>query len=189
MSGNAQANAGMQFRTTVGGVDFFPTEPRFVDALLAHEPFEGEIWEPACGEGDMSDRLKLRGHDVFSSDIIDYGYAGCVEFDFLKADDSAENIVTNPPFKLFDQFVNHGLSLARKKLALICGVPTITRPSKARTELLRVAPPKKIISVTNPMCIRTTGKKSMFPHCWVVWEHGYEGPTQFVWHTFEKGQK
>ena len=42
------------------GPDFFPTPAWATHALLENEPFEGEVWECACGDGAMSRVLESR---------------------------------------------------------------------------------------------------------------------------------
>jgi len=34
--------------------EFYPTPPEATRALLSVESFEGDIWEPACGDGAIS---------------------------------------------------------------------------------------------------------------------------------------
>ncbi len=50
------------------GPDFFPTPRWATHALLDNEEFFGDIWECACGSGDMSEVIKSFGYDVYSSD-------------------------------------------------------------------------------------------------------------------------
>src|SRR5215210_5604055 len=85
--------------------DFYPTHPDWTRALLAHVNLTREVWEPACGDGAMVRVLEKAGYEVRATDIA-YGD------DFLESDLRAGSIVTNPPFKLLDEFVHHGLSQA-----------------------------------------------------------------------------
>jgi hypothetical protein len=62
--------------------DFYPTPPEGTQALLAVEKFDGPIWEPACGAGDMSRELAAGGYEVISTDLVDRGY-GEARIDFL----------------------------------------------------------------------------------------------------------
>lgn len=54
--------------------EFYPTPPEATRALLAAERFNGSIWEPACGQGHISKVLAEAGHEVISTDLVDYGY-------------------------------------------------------------------------------------------------------------------
>jgi hypothetical protein len=65
---------------------------------LSVEAFEGDIWEPACGDGAISKVLETAGYRVVSTDLIDRGY-GAGGHNFLKSTKPlAKNIITNPPY-------------------------------------------------------------------------------------------
>ena len=83
--------------------DFYPTPSYAVEELLKREVFIGNIWECACGEGDISKVFKNKGFEVISTDLIDRGYGE--QLDFLKSDVVADNIITNPPYKTSLDFV------------------------------------------------------------------------------------
>lgn len=65
--------------------DYYATDPTAIDKLLAAEKPYRIIWECACGQGHLSERLKQNGYMVFSSDLIDRGYPGAQVKDFLTA--------------------------------------------------------------------------------------------------------
>lgn len=91
--------------------DFYATRDRdateaIVPLLRAH--FPNVLWENACGEGHMSKVLIDHGFDVVSTDKVDRGY-GSVQ-DFLSTTEAlAPAIVTNPPFNLAAEFIQHAL--------------------------------------------------------------------------------
>ena len=64
------------------GPDFYPTPPWATYALAENEPFQGNVWECACGDGAMSRVFKDVGLGVSSSDLYDRGY-GEIGHDFL----------------------------------------------------------------------------------------------------------
>ena len=64
--------------------DYYATDPIAIDKLLKVEKPSHYIWECACGEGYLSDRLKQCGYEVISSDIVDRGYKDCVVEDFFQ---------------------------------------------------------------------------------------------------------
>src|SRR6476619_5835454 len=66
------------------GPDFYPTPAWATYALVENEPFIGDIWECACGDGAMSEVLAEAGNHVHSSDLYDRGY-GEIGIDFLTA--------------------------------------------------------------------------------------------------------
>ena len=92
------------------------TEHWITEALIsrAGEFIPDHIWEPAAGRGDITSVLHGHGYDVVSSDIdggefkIDVGFMLC---DFLEvhAADAMQGIITNPPYKLAQQFVERAI--------------------------------------------------------------------------------
>lgn len=93
--------------------DYYATNPKCVDDLLARESFSTNIWECACGEGHISKKLEEAGYNVFSTDLIDRGF-GIPDVDFLKQEGNGDldyDIITNPPYKYATEFVNKALSI------------------------------------------------------------------------------
>lgn len=93
--------------------DFYATPAYAIDALIkdggAH--LAHYIWEPACGDGSLSKRLEEYGHEVVSTDLVNHGF-GQGGIDFLKCvNDWKGDIITNPPYSLAQDFVEHALSL------------------------------------------------------------------------------
>lgn len=41
--------------------DYYPTPPEATQALLGVESFDGDIWEPACGDGAICRVLEANG--------------------------------------------------------------------------------------------------------------------------------
>jgi len=97
--------------------DFYATPQYAVQALLQQETFYGNIWECACGDGAISKILKQNNYDVYSSDLIDYGY-GDKEIDFLLTNRKTDNIITNPPFKIANEFTLKAFDITKNKIAM-----------------------------------------------------------------------
>ena len=99
--------------------DLYETVRPAIDTLLRLEKLPKYIWEPCAGRGAISRVLLEAGHLVCAQDLVAYrGADGGIEtpVDFLmelKAPAGCDMIVTNPPFKLADDFIRHGLSLVR----------------------------------------------------------------------------
>jgi|SRR5580765_7366542 hypothetical protein len=93
--------------------DLYETPDAAIEALLRVEKLPHHIWEPACGRGRITNILRARGHTVWSTDLNAYGCEGSESrIDFLMEHQrrfDVEAIVTNPPFKLAEQFVEHAL--------------------------------------------------------------------------------
>lgn len=74
----------------------------------------GPVWECACGRGAISKLLLATGYRVISTDLAERGF-GFGRIDFLmERKPLASTIVTNPPFKLANAFVRHGLDIGVK---------------------------------------------------------------------------
>lgn len=166
--------------------DFYPTPPEGTEALLRVEKFEGAIWEPACGAGDMSRALEAGGYPVVSTDLVARGY-GQSGVDFLmEYQGLAPNIVTNPPFKMADQFARHALRLATAKVCFLCRIQFLEGTD--RRKLFDEMPPARIWVFSwrlpisrgevKPLLER---KGSMATYAWFVWEHGYTGKPELGW--------
>ena len=50
--------------------DYYATEPKAMELLLAEEKFSNVIWECACGEGHLSKVLEKHGFEVISTEPI-----------------------------------------------------------------------------------------------------------------------
>lgn len=161
--------------------DFYPTPPEVTRALLSMETFEGEIWEPACGNGAMSCVLQEAGYDVKSSDLIDRGY-GDVE-NFLRCTNVSGNIVTNPPFDFADAFVRKALASTNRKVAMLLPLTFLEGPR--RIEWLEKSPLKTVHVFSNRINFSRNGeeerKNGRFVFAWFIWEHGYKGSPQIKW--------
>lgn len=166
--------------------DFYPTPPRGTQALLAVERFVGSIWEPACGDGSMSRELEAAGYEVYSSDLIDRGFGAARSIDFLLDYETvAENIITNPPFKLAQEFVEHALARATIKVAMLCRLAWLEGKERRllfeRTPLARVW----VFSSRLPMLRNgdpmMAGGGGMIAFAWYVWDHTHSGPPTLGW--------
>ena len=96
--------------------DWYPTPPEATRKLLEVERFDGVIWEPAAGDGALCEVLREAGHSIIASDLNDYGYCKS-GVDFLMETKVPEvhgpviSLITNPPYKLAEQFIQHAIDL------------------------------------------------------------------------------
>lgn len=96
--------------------DFYATDSIAIDLLKSACDIPKFVYEPSCGQGHLSKRLIELGHHVYSTDLIDRGY-GEGGIDFLNTSWPAELpkedccIITNPPFALLNDFINHALNI------------------------------------------------------------------------------
>jgi hypothetical protein len=163
--------------------DFYPTPPEATLALLAKEQFDGLIWEPACGDGAISEVLLSTGHDVRSSDLIDRGY-GTAPHDFLQSDWSADHIITNPPFTLAQEFVEKSLKCTTGKVVMLCKL--VFLEGQKRKSFFENTPLARVHVFSKRVNFYREGQRgklgsSMMAFGWFVWEHGHEGPPTISW--------
>jgi hypothetical protein len=106
-------------------LDDFPTPPwatrAFVRHILGEKKVAGDVvWEPACGRGHMAQVLGESFREVRSSDVYPYGYGAVHDFvGGMAPVGSVDWIITNPPFRLAEQFLERALPMARKGVALL----------------------------------------------------------------------
>jgi hypothetical protein len=107
------------------GNDLYETPDVATLTLLRVEPMASRIWEPAAGRGAIARHLMAAGHHVTMTDLVAYegADAGITSgVDFLmerRAPEGVEAIVTNPPYKLSDQFIRHALTLVPRVIVLL----------------------------------------------------------------------
>src|SRR5262249_28651976 len=108
------------------GDDVYMTPAVATQALLRHiEPkLPQHLHESACGDcTGILDPLRAAGHTVIGSDLNNYGRPDCFwHRDFLaelKAPDHCECGITNPPYKLVEEFVRHALKLYPRLVLLL----------------------------------------------------------------------
>ena len=163
--------------------DFYPTPPYAVEELLKREVFSGNIWECACGEGDISEVFKNKGFEVISTDLIDRGYGE--QLDFLKSDLVADNIITNPPYKISLDFVLKAKLQCKSKIAMF--LKTVWLESDARYEMFqdKEFPLKTIYQFSKRVSLYKNGKKmknsGMIAYAWYVWDKDYVGKPTVEW--------
>jgi hypothetical protein len=169
------------------GADCYETPPEAVEALLKVEKIPEWVWEPACGPGSIVRALVAAGHNVLDSDLHDYGQY--YKTDFLAPDTSVpwhgcyefECIVTNPPYRLAQQFVEKALELKVPLVIMLLRLAFLE--SERRRRILEHSGLARIHVFRNrlPMMHRKDWNgpraSSAIPFAWFVWCRGHTGPT------------
>lgn len=170
------------------GDDLYETPAVATEALLRVEKLPEIIWEPACGPGSIVGTLRKAGHKVYATDLVDYGCPDSeARIDFLmerSAPTYIGAIVTNPPFKLANQFVAHALTLAPKvvmllRLAFLEGTgrsPIMDGGALARVHVFKNRLPMMHRAGRGTMVAKTNSSAMAF--AWFVWERTHQGPTE-----------
>ena len=178
-------------------MDYYATEPKAIDLLAAKFDIPHRVWECACGGGSLSQRLKERGHEVISTDIIDRGYEGFNgECDFLSRlfhpkIEGDYAIVTNPPYKFVTEFVLTALDVLPDGCYLCLFLKTTALESRGRWEkIYRQTPPRYVFQcIDRILCAKNAefedARKNLGAgaqaYAWFVWQKGYKGSTTLDW--------
>jgi hypothetical protein len=166
--------------------DLYESPPEAVRALLKAESLPLTIWEPACGPGSIVRVLRAAGHQVYATDLVDYGSSDQDEhgWDFLSERQlpiGVQAIVTNPPFKNAQEFVVHALELCPRVVMLL---RLAFLESTKRTPILDGGHLARVHVFRNrlPMMHRDgwTGPKVSNPtaFAWFVWDRNHVGGTE-----------
>ena len=161
--------------------DCYETPAVAVEALLRVERLPHQIWEPAAGRGAVARVLESAGHEVIGTDLIDYGagYLGGVDFLKERAARAACH-VTNPPFKIANEFVAHALELCPRVVMLLRLAFLESERRRSILEDVGLAH-MHVFRKRLPMMHRAgwEGRKanSGMAFGWFVWERGHAGPT------------
>jgi hypothetical protein len=168
--------------------DFYPTPPEATEALLAHETFEGLIWEPACGDGAICKVLEAHGHEIRATDLNYRGY-GVGDKNFLNEIETYNererpaNIITNPPFKLAEEFIYQSLLLTTGKVAMLCKLQFLE--GGRRKKMFESTPLKRVYVFSKRLSMTRNGEKmknsGMIAFAWFVWDHDYKGEATLAW--------
>ena len=165
------------------GPDFFPTPAWATHALISNERFEGEIWEPACGDGSMARVLETTGCSIKASDLYNRGYGESGQ-DFLNTSYTADNIVTNPPYNAAEGFVHSGVKNSRKKFALLLRLAFLEGANRQKS-IFSVTPPARVWVFSERITFYPSGAvqqgSGTTAYAWFVWDKDVGGETQLKW--------
>lgn len=173
--------------------DYYATDPVAVDALvrMMYGKLPHKVWECACGEGHLSERLKSFGFDVVSTDIVNRGY-GEVK-DFLSTTEmpaGCQCIITNPPYKHALAFILHALDLLPDDgLFIMFLKTTFLEGQKRYDELFQDNNPELVLQFSyRVLCAKNgefekmrRGGGSAVAYAWYVFRKGYKGDTIIKW--------
>lgn len=175
--------------------DYYATNPAAIDKLLEVENPSRYIWECAAGENHLANRLKEKGYEVFSTDIIERNVKLDEILDFLKVEKrNYDNfdILTNPPYKYAKEFVLKAMDLIPEGNKVYMFLKLTFLEGKARRkEIFDKFPPKNIYVLSERLMCAKNGKFSKYnnkgnahgavAYAWYVWEKGYQGDTVLRW--------
>ena len=167
--------------------DWYPTPEEASHALLSVETFSPTIWECACGDGSLSWVLRDAGYKTIDTDLNHYGFGqGGIDF-LMEQKAAAPNIVTNPPYKLANQFILHAIHLGIEKHAWLLRLAFLEGQERYDS-IFRLHPPADVYVFSKRLTIwrgdeddAWYGKTGKTAYAWMVWKKGWRGPTQMGW--------
>lgn len=172
-------------------LDDFPTPPWATRAMcelilaagFAHP--DDEIWEPTANRLFMVRALKEFFNTVWYSDVFQYPGTQYQKHDFAHDPPfPVDWVITNPPFKLAEQFIRHALTFARKGVAMLVrsafmeGVGRYQRLFKDNPPTIIYQFVERVPMVKGRYDIKASTATS---YCWCVWVIGEERrPTEWI---------
>lgn len=177
-------------------LDHFPTPPWATRALCEHvlKPIMGgscfitqaTAWEPACGDGAMARPLAEYFASVRASDVHNYGFGEVDDFLMpapVPADQRPDWIVTNPPFRLAEDFIRRAIPLAKHGVAMLVRLQFVE--GVGRWKMFCDRPPAVVAPFAERVAMvkgRLDPKASTATaYCWIVWMHGHASMTSIIW--------
>lgn len=175
--------------------DFYATDPKALEILLEQLEKDGvelskNIWEPACGDGALSRVLEQRGYSVFNTDLIDRGYENFhLAKNFFEFENECDgDILTNPPFKLAVQFIQHSLDLVKDNHYVVMFLKVHFLESQERWEkLFSKKNFRYAYMFSNRARTAMNGNFDKYNmssptfYMWGIWQKGYTGEPVIRW--------
>jgi hypothetical protein len=171
--------------------DDFPTPPWATRGLIEHVLDDKSALkkmtclEPACGVGHMANPLKEYFAEVRCADAYDYGYGDIRDFLTYPYETNAVDwMITNPPFRLAEEFVIRALRVARRGVAILAR--TVFLESSGRyNRIFRDRPPAKFAQFVErvPMIKGRLDSKATTAtgYAWLVWDKEFAGTPKLMW--------
>ena len=169
--------------------------------LLDHEEFERtqRVLEPTVGQARVIERILLeRGFtDVVCFDLHGKGHE---QRDFFEITDHFHTIITNPPFRLHREFIQHAKRIATHKFAFLLPLNYLTgsgRHDDIWTDpdfpLTRVHVLNRGIDFIGSDPHADHFRSSQMYCCWYIFVRGHHGPPTLHWidnhkHVERKGR-
>jgi hypothetical protein len=184
-----RSSAVMQQRSEAhNSLEDFPTPPWATRALC--ERLRGPLdmmtcREPAANRGHMARPLQEYFYQVCAADVFDYG-AGYQVNDYLFGPEPTvvDWTITNPPFRLAQQFIARALATSTAGVAMIVRSAFLEGGARYR-ELFSQTPPTLVLQFSERVVMHK-GKlapkgSTATAYCWLVWEMRSAKPTHLQW--------
>ena len=170
--------------------DYYATSPRAVEMLLDLEKFDNRIWECASGEDHIAKVLRERGYTVYCTDIVDRtGHTQVLDF-LTSMVDWDGDIITNPPYKHAQEFVEHALASINNGHKVAMYLKLSFLEGKNRQRLFAQKNLKYVYVAAKRMGCAKNGEfydkeneyeAGAVAFAWFIWEQGWEGEPTIRW--------
>ncbi len=178
--------------------DLYTTPPWAVRALMKRVNLPGIIVDAGCGTGNIINTLVEGGYDpddIITVDKYSHDYTPDILMDYCKFTpyDLPNTVITNPPFKLFTEFVNHSLSIASEMVCVFARINSLETATRFQ-DIYKDNPPSDVyLFVERVKCAKggkdSSGNNSVF-YCWLVWNLTTPNiPTILHWISEKAGQQ
>jgi len=168
------------------GGDLYHTPKSLTTELLKVEKVNN-VWEPASGYGAITDVFKEHNIEYRATDIL-------TGTNFLKTTEKHNgDIMTNPPFSLWDKFVSKGKELSANKTIMLGRTNYFGTQSRFESGIWDTL--KNIYVFTRYVDYQTPLRDDGLFHVgalctgWFVWEQGYKGKPQIDFIDVQKYTK
>jgi hypothetical protein len=196
MTANTSSAVMQQRHEPHDSLDDFPTPPWATRALCEYLDKQDHVYwdflkgwliarEPAANRGHMVKPLQDYFMDVDASDIHDYG-AGFPVSDYLfgPPPPPVDWTITNPPFRLAEQFIQRGIETSRKGTAVIVRTAFLEGIGRYNG-LFSVHRPTHVLQFSERVVMHK-GKLSekgstATAYCWIVFGNAPITTTIFDW--------
>lgn len=119
--------------------------------------------------------LRDRGLDCWGSDVEDRGF-GTTGLDFFDAPDTADNIITNPPYGVIEPYIRRALTRTTSEVCLLARLALLE--GMKRKEMFLTTPLARVWVSCRRASMPSGGsgieaKGGAIAYGWFVWEHGH----------------
>lgn len=186
---NGSSLAGMSPTRQRKDNDFYATPEWATEAILKEIWLDGSILEPAAGQGHIAKVLKetYPQSEIVCTDLIQreekFGIPITGGIDFLHHDYGRkfDNVITNPPFTLAQEFIEKALSIANDRVVIFAKIQFLEgekRKSLFDNKALKYVYVfrKRVTPLPNGSAFDENGKPWASTMC-------------FAWFVFEKGNR
>lgn len=136
-----------------------------------------QVWDPACGKGNIAKVLIRRGYNVLSSDVKDYGYGTVEDFTKTRFKYPDMDIICWPPAKVLRGFLWKALTLSGSEDKIIFNLPIAALKGRVYQKLFQEYPPMYVYITPGPQEVIGEDGIELHSMCWCIWQRGYEGET------------